>query len=45
MADGYGDMGKDDHHALATKVQDLTDTVIKEMDEALATKEAEIMQV
>ncbi|MEZ5828217.1 MAG: ribosome recycling factor [Hyphomicrobiales bacterium] len=38
-------MGKDEHHTLATKVQDLTDKVIKEIDEALATKEAEIMQV
>ena len=44
-AEKDGDMGKDDHHALATKVQNMTDTVIKEMDEALATKEAEIMQV
>ena len=38
-------MGKDEHHSLATKVQDLTDKVIKEIDETLATKEAEIMQV
>jgi len=38
-------MGKDEHHALSAKVQDLTDKVIKEIDEALATKEAEIMQV
>ncbi len=38
-------MGKDEHHSLATKVQDLTDKIIKEVDEALATKEAEIMQV
>jgi ribosome recycling factor len=38
-------MGKDEHHALANKVQDLTDKIIKEIDEALATKEAEIMQV
>jgi ribosome recycling factor len=38
-------MGKDEHHTLATKVQDLTDKVIKEIDEALANKEAEIMQV
>lgn len=38
-------MGKDEHHALATKVQDLTDKIIKEIDEALASKEAEIMQV
>jgi ribosome recycling factor len=38
-------MGKDEHHTLSAKVQDLTDKVIKEIDEALATKEAEIMQV
>ncbi|MGH6736296.1 MAG: ribosome recycling factor [Methyloceanibacter sp.] len=38
-------MGKDEHHTLSTKVQDLTDKIIKEIDEALATKEAEIMQV
>ncbi len=44
-AEKDGDMGKDEHHTLATKVQDLTDKVIKELDEALATKEAEIMQV
>jgi ribosome recycling factor len=44
-AEKDGDMGKDEHHTLSTKVQDLTDTVIKEIDEALATKEAEIMQV
>jgi len=39
------EMGKDEHHALSTKVQDLTDKIIKEIDEALASKEAEIMQV
>ena len=39
------EMGKDEHHALSTKVQELTDKVIKEIDEALASKEAEIMQV
>ncbi len=38
-------MSKDEHHSLATKVQDLTDKIIKEIDEALASKEAEIMQV
>jgi ribosome recycling factor len=38
-------MGKDEHHTLATRVQDLTDKIIKEIDEALASKEAEIMQV
>lgn len=40
-----GDMGKDEHHSFSTKVQDLTDKIIKEIDEALASKEAEIMQV
>ncbi|MEG6509635.1 ribosome recycling factor [Methyloligella sp. 2.7D] len=40
-----GEMGKDEHHGFSTKVQDLTDTVIKEIDESLASKEAEIMQV
>lgn len=40
-----GEMGKDEHHSFATKVQDLTDKVIKEIDESLAAKEAEIMQV
>jgi ribosome recycling factor len=40
-----GSIGKDDHHSLSTKVQELTDKVIKEIDEALAAKEAEIMHV
>jgi len=40
-----GDMGKDEHHSLSTKVQELTDKMIKEIDESLAAKEAEIMQV
>jgi ribosome recycling factor len=44
-AEKDGDMGKDEHHTLGTKVQDLTDKVIKDIDEGLATKEAEIMQV
>jgi ribosome recycling factor len=39
------DIGKDEHHSLATKVQDLTDKIIREIDEMLASKEAEIMQV
>jgi ribosome recycling factor len=39
------DIGKDDHHSLSTKVQELTDKVIREIDEALAAKEAEIMHV
>jgi ribosome recycling factor len=40
-----GDISKDDHHSLSTKVQELTDKVIREIDEALAAKEAEIMHV
>jgi ribosome recycling factor len=40
-----GEIGKDDHHSLSHKVQELTDKIIKEIDEALAGKEAEIMQV
>lgn len=40
-----GEMGKDEHHTLSGEVQDLTDATIKEIDEALAAKEAEIMQV
>jgi ribosome recycling factor len=44
-AEKDGDMGKDEHHTLGTKVQELTDKVVKEIDEGLATKEAEIMQV
>jgi ribosome recycling factor len=44
-AEKDGDMGKDEHHSLAIKVQDLTDKVIKGIDEALASKEAEIIQV
>ena len=44
-AEKEGAMGKDEHHTLGTKVQELTDKVVKEIDEALTTKEAEIMQV
>ena len=44
-AEKDGDMSKDNHHSLATKVQELTDKVVKEIDEGLASKEAEIMQV
>ena len=40
-----GDISKDDHHSLSTKVQELTDKVIREIDEALAAKETEIMHV
>jgi len=40
-----GDMGEDEHHTHAAEVQDLTDRMIKEIDDALGTKESEIMQV
>lgn len=40
-----GDIGQDEQHTLGQKVQDLTDKTIEEVDAALATKEAEIMQV
>lgn len=40
-----GDMGEDEHHVLAAKVQEVTDKAIKEIDEALSGKETEIMQV
>jgi len=40
-----GDIGKDEHHSLSAKVQELTDKIIKEIDETLASKEAEIIQV
>jgi ribosome recycling factor len=39
------DIGEDEHRTLSTKVQDLTDKIIKEIDTALSTKEREIMQV
>ena len=40
-----GDMGQDEHHTHAAEVQKLTDKIIKEIDDALETKESEIMQV
>lgn len=40
-----GKMSQDDHHKLSAKVQELTDKVIKEIDETLAAKEAEIHKV
>ncbi len=39
------EIGKDDHHSLSQRVQDLTDKVVGEIDQMLATKESEIMQV
>ncbi len=40
-----GDIGQDEQHTQGQKVQDLTDNLIKEIDEALAAKENEIMQI
>ncbi len=38
-------MSKDEHKAWADEVQELTDKMIKEVDEMLASKEKDIMQV
>jgi ribosome recycling factor len=43
--DKDGQMSEDDHHKNSAKVQELTDRVIKEIDQALAGKEVEIKQV
>lgn len=40
-----GDMSKDDHHKNSTKVQDLTDRLVKEIDQLLAAKDVEINKV
>lgn len=40
-----GDISQDDHRTLGQDVQKLTDDTIKEIDDLLAAKEAEIMQV
>jgi ribosome recycling factor len=40
-----GDVTQDEHHALAEKVQKLTDGTIAEVDQLLAHKEQEITQV
>ena len=40
-----GDIGQDEQHTQGQKVQDVTDNLIKEIDEALAAKENEIMQI
>ncbi|MDH3580873.1 MAG: ribosome recycling factor, partial [Hyphomicrobiales bacterium] len=40
-----GDIGQDEQHTHAGEVQELTDAIIKEIDDALTNKEAEIMQV
>jgi ribosome recycling factor len=39
------DMSEDDHQLYHDEVQELTDAIIKRVDEALAQKEKEIMQV
>lgn len=44
-AEKDGSMSKDEHHSHGQKIQELTDKIIKEVDEALAVKETEIMQV
>jgi ribosome recycling factor len=38
-------ISEDEHRTLSTKVQELTDKIIKEIDAALIAKEREIMQV
>jgi ribosome recycling factor len=43
--DKDGQMSEDDHHKNAAKVQELTDRLVKEVDQLLAAKEAEIKQV
>jgi ribosome recycling factor len=43
--DKDGQMSEDDHHKNSAKVQELTDRVIKEIDQALSGKEVEIRQV
>jgi ribosome recycling factor len=40
-----GKMSQDDHHKSSAKVQELTDKLIKEIDDLLASKEAEIHKV
>jgi ribosome recycling factor len=40
-----GDISEDEHKTLSDKVQGMTDTHVKKIDEALAAKEKEIMQV
>jgi ribosome recycling factor len=43
--DKDGQMSEDDHRKNSAKVQELTDRVIKEIDQTLASKEVEIKQV
>lgn len=39
------EIGQDGHRALSSKVQELTDDHVREIDEALTQKETEIMQI
>jgi ribosome recycling factor len=43
--DKDGQMSEDEHHKNSTKVQELTDKLIKEIDQTLVAKENEIKQV
>jgi ribosome recycling factor len=40
-----GELSQDEHKMYADEIQQLTDKTIKQIDEALAQKEEEIMQV
>ena len=40
-----GEMSQDEHHLWAEEIQTLTDNIIAKIDQALATKEQEILQV
>jgi len=40
-----GEMGQDEHHTHSAEVQDITDAIIKKIDDVLAAKEKEIMQI
>ena len=44
-AEKDGEIGKDDAHAMADRVQKLTDEYVAMVDQVLAQKESEIMQV
>jgi ribosome recycling factor len=40
-----GDIGQDEQHTHGAEVQELTDKIIKQIDETLAAKEEEILQI
>ncbi|MGI9511075.1 MAG: ribosome recycling factor [Geminicoccaceae bacterium] len=44
-AEKEGDISKDEHHKVGDRVQQLTDNAIKQINDLLAQKEAEIMTV